>query len=140
MPGVLLGGTYIGSKCWPSAGTWTIDYQAPCKLYVWAREGEYNAGVNDLLSAYVWAREAAEGFQRSDGAELHLWSRHFVEGAGNRGSFDQSISRITDFVGTDATSCFPPTYDFLEHIMVPSSCFVNLDNVHESSLDTIEQY
>lgn len=93
VPGVLLGGTYIGSKCWPSAGTWTIDYQAPCKLYVWAREGEYNAGVNDLLSADGWAREAAEGFQRSDGKELHLWSRHFMEGT------SYSITVESCFVG-----------------------------------------
>ena len=80
VPAVLLAGSYIGSKCWPEKGVWNIEYRAPCKLYIWAREGEYNGGVDDSLKGLGWAREAAAGFQRSDGAALTLWSKHFTAG------------------------------------------------------------
>ena len=65
VPPVLFGGTYIGSHCWPKAGTWTIEYQAPAKLYVWAAQGQFNAesmmhlvpmvGQQNLQKTYVVA-------------------------------------------------------------------------------------
>ena len=78
VPAVLRGGSYIGSKSWPQKGVWNIEYRAPCKLYIWALQGESN-GVDDSLGV-GWARENAEGFQRSDGAALTLWSKHFTAG------------------------------------------------------------
>ena len=80
VPQVLLGGTYIGSHCWPKAGTWTIEYQAPVKLYVWATQGKYSGGVEDVLPADGWAVEAADGFCGGAMA-LKLWSRHFTTGS-----------------------------------------------------------
>ncbi|CAK9021927.1 unnamed protein product [Durusdinium trenchii] len=80
VPAVLLGGTYIGSNCWPTAGTWTIEYQAPATLYVWAAQGQFNGGVDEALSADGWTAEAAEGF--CGGAlSLNLWSKHFDTGS-----------------------------------------------------------
>ena len=32
VPEMLLGASYVGTKTWPKAGTWTIKYQAPTKL------------------------------------------------------------------------------------------------------------
>lgn len=66
MPECLTSGIYIGSSGWPSAGTWTIEYEAPTILYVWAQEGTYNAGVDEALSADGWVKEEADGFM-----ELH---------------------------------------------------------------------
>ncbi|CAJ1452172.1 unnamed protein product [Effrenium voratum] len=80
VPAVLLGGTYIGSKCWPTAGTWTIEYQAPATLFVWAAQGQFNGGADEALSADGWAAEAAEGF--CGGAlSLNLWSKRFPTGS-----------------------------------------------------------
>eukprot|EP00437_Effrenium_voratum_P004130 CAMPEP_0181423132 /NCGR_PEP_ID=MMETSP1110-20121109/13972_1 /TAXON_ID=174948 /ORGANISM="Symbiodinium sp., Strain CCMP421" /LENGTH=1183 /DNA_ID=CAMNT_0023546251 /DNA_START=81 /DNA_END=3632 /DNA_ORIENTATION=- len=80
VPDQLLGGAYIGSHLWPTAGTWTIEYQAPAKLYVWVAKGEYNGGVDEALCANGWAAEAAEGFS-GGGLDLNLWSRHFTTGS-----------------------------------------------------------
>ncbi|CAK9011218.1 Calpain-15 (Small optic lobes homolog) [Durusdinium trenchii] len=102
VPAVLIGGSYIGSKCWPKAGTWTIYYQAPCKLYVWARQGEYNGGVDELLQAAGgWAREKAEKFQRSDGSALSLWSKHFLDG--ETYSLDLKSCMVGGVIGTPIT-------------------------------------
>lgn len=78
------GGTYIGSKTWPSPGTWTINYEAPTTLYVWVEAGEYNAGVDDALSADGWHREEVGEFQRVGDAgvnPLGVWSRQFHTGS-----------------------------------------------------------
>ena len=83
VPQVLLGGTYIGSHCWPKAGTWTIEYQAPVKLYVWATQGKYSGGLEDVLPADGWAVEAADGFCGGAMA-LTLWSRRFTTGSSYR--------------------------------------------------------
>ena len=80
VPAPLLGGTYIGSHLWPMAGTWTIQYQAPAKIYVWAAKGEYNGGVDEALRGNGWVAEAAEGFS-GGGLDLNLWSRHFTTGS-----------------------------------------------------------
>lgn len=76
VPELLLNGSYIGSKSCPKAGEWQIEYQAPCKLYVWATA---NTGMDELNAG--WAVEKAEGFQRSDGQGLKLWSKHFAKGS-----------------------------------------------------------
>lgn len=34
VPACLAGGIYIGTRTWPKAGTWTIEYEAPTMLYV----------------------------------------------------------------------------------------------------------
>lgn len=80
VPESIVGGTYIGSKCWPKGGTWTIEYEAPAKLYIWAAQGQYNAGLDEALKAGGWAQEAADGFG-GGGMALNLWSRHFNTGS-----------------------------------------------------------
>lgn len=84
VPSFMSGGTYIGSKTWPSPGTWTINYEAPTTLYVWVEAGEYNAGVDDALSADGWHREEVGEFQRVGDAgvnPLGVWSRQFHTGS-----------------------------------------------------------
>ena len=57
-----------------------IEYQAPAKLYVWAAQGQFNAGVDDALSADGWTSEDAADF--GGGAlSLNLWSREFPTGS-----------------------------------------------------------
>ena len=80
VPPLLLGGAYVGSHLWPTGGEWTIEYQAPAKIYVWAAQGEYNAGVDEALRANGWVAEIAEGFS-GGGLPLNLWSRHFIAGS-----------------------------------------------------------
>jgi len=129
VPEVLLGGTYIGTKCWPSSGTWTIEYQAPCKLYVWARGDEYNAGVDELLSGDAWAREAADGFQRSDGPALHLWGRHFTTGSSYSITVEsQLISGVVGQpleLGGEVTSCAGLDIDWNAPRMMTEGTLVN---------------
>lgn len=84
VPSFMSGGTYIGSKTWPSPGTWTINYEAPTTLYVWVEAGQYNAGVDDALSADGWHREEVGEFQRVGDAgvnPLGVWSRQFHTGS-----------------------------------------------------------
>eukprot|EP00438_Fugacium_kawagutii_P027793 Skav212049 [mRNA] locus=scaffold408:13094:13966:+ [translate_table: standard] len=96
IPQMLLGGTYWGTKPWPSAGTWTVEYTAPVKLYVWVmKKGtKYNAGVDEVLGADGWVAEDTSApllplqrecdaafFQRSDGPPLSVWSRSFQDGS-----------------------------------------------------------
>lgn len=84
LPPFLSGGTYIGSRTWPQAGTWTIEYKAPTILYVWAEKGQYNAGVDDALSADGWGREEEGQFMRWNSRgnnPLCIWSRHFQTGS-----------------------------------------------------------
>lgn len=80
VPAVLLGASYVGSGCWPSGGSWTIEYQAPAKLYVWAQQGDYNGGVDAFLRGDGWAPEDAKGFSGGEMA-LNLWSRSFTTGS-----------------------------------------------------------
>ncbi|CAK9090717.1 unnamed protein product [Durusdinium trenchii] len=83
VPEFLAGGCYIGTRTWPQAGTWTIKFQAPVKLYVWIEQGQYNAGVDDALSGDGWNKEEPGDFQRrgKNGVNpLGLWSRFFPEG------------------------------------------------------------
>ncbi|CAJ1328154.1 unnamed protein product [Effrenium voratum] len=103
VPAVLMDGTYIGSKCWPKEGTWTITYQVPCKLYVWARDGEYSGGVDELLKARGgWVREKVDGFQRSDGHALNLWSKRFIDGS--EYSLDLKSCMVGGVIGTPLAS------------------------------------
>ncbi|CAJ1327559.1 unnamed protein product [Effrenium voratum] len=103
VPACLSGGTYIGSQTWPSAGTWTIEYEAPTTLYVWVEKGEYNAGVDDVLGADGWHREEVGDFQRNNcngGVNpLGLWSRHFDSGS------SYSIETTGTFVGGVVSEC-----------------------------------
>lgn len=80
VPAVLLNGSMICSTTGkPSAGTWTIQYAPPCKLYIWVEEGDHNCGVDDALCMDGWAWEPADGFNLH-GKGLHLWGRHFLSG------------------------------------------------------------
>lgn len=84
VPSFLNGGLYVGSRTWPKAGTWTIEYEAPTILYVVVEMGEYNAGVDDVLSADGWVREEVGEFCRWNSRgnnPLGVWSRHFEMGS-----------------------------------------------------------
>lgn len=88
VPDMLLGGSYIGCKVWPSAGTWTIEYEAPVKLYVWVSTMA-SGGVEDQLNADQWQKETVPRFQlgrggskvAKGGQKLNVWSREFLEGS-----------------------------------------------------------
>eukprot|EP00438_Fugacium_kawagutii_P021732 Skav236226 [mRNA] locus=scaffold132:191361:289207:+ [translate_table: standard] len=64
VPACLAGGLYIGSRTWPKAGTWTIEYEAPTMLYVWIETAKYDAGVSAFLKGDGWSQESTENFQR----------------------------------------------------------------------------
>ncbi|CAE7375480.1 unnamed protein product, partial [Symbiodinium pilosum] len=80
VPAVLIGGKYLGTKTWPSAGTWTITYRAPVTLYIWVMKNHYNAGVDSALSSDGWEQVPSPGFKRSDNHELNVWKRSFATG------------------------------------------------------------
>ena len=75
------GGKYSGTKTWPSAGTWTISYEAPVTLYVWVMKHHYNAGVDAALSGDGWEQVDAGDFKRSDNHVLNVWKRSFSSGS-----------------------------------------------------------
>ena len=81
VPSVLIGGRYSGTKTWPSAGTWTISYDAPVTLYVWVMKQHYNAGVDAALSGDGWEQVDAGDFKRSDNHVLNVWKRSFSSGS-----------------------------------------------------------
>eukprot|EP00439_Symbiodinium_sp_Y106_P057072 s365_g8.t1 len=81
VPSVLIGGKYSGTKTWPSAGTWTISYDAPVTLYVWVMKHHYNAGVDAALSGDGWEQVDAGDFKRSDNHVLNVWKRSFSSGS-----------------------------------------------------------
>ena len=56
VPERLLGGQYIGTKTWPSAGTWTIEVEAPVKLPLGQRFNEKNGPLKHDL--FVWKTDA----------------------------------------------------------------------------------
>ena len=55
VPAILAGGLYIGSRTWPKAGVWTIEYEAPAMLYVtWLlpqKSGEKKQKISMQLSS-----------------------------------------------------------------------------------------
>ncbi|CAE7422187.1 unnamed protein product [Symbiodinium natans] len=81
VPSDLIGGTYFGTKTWPSAGTWKIEYTAPVTLYVWVMKNSYNAGVDAALGGDGWEQVHAPNFKRSDNHALNVWKRFFADGS-----------------------------------------------------------
>ncbi|CAE7258094.1 unnamed protein product, partial [Symbiodinium microadriaticum] len=75
------GGKYSGTQTWPSAGTWTISYEAPVTLYVWVMKHHFNAGVDAALSGDGWEKVDAGDFKRSDNHVLNVWIRSFSSGS-----------------------------------------------------------
>jgi len=59
VPAILAGGLYIGSRTWPKAGVWTIEYEAPAMLYVtWLlpqKSGEKNRISMQLSSLRLFS-------------------------------------------------------------------------------------
>ena len=80
VPTMLLGGNYTGTDGFPAPGTWTIEYKAPAKLYIWAAQGQYNAGVDEALGADGWKAEEVRNF-KAGALSLNVWSKHFLEGS-----------------------------------------------------------
>ena len=81
VPGYLLDKMYIGSRTWPSAGTWTIEYTAPVILYVLAGSANYNAGVDSFCASNGWTQEDAGNFARgADNRQMNVWSKEFTDG------------------------------------------------------------
>jgi hypothetical protein len=85
VPDFMLGGLYIGSRTWPkgAAWDWRITYIPPVRLYIWAMETEFDAGIHTVLSSNGWSQEVVSGFSRlghGSRDDLKVWGMTFVEG------------------------------------------------------------
>jgi len=83
VPDFMLGGSYIGSTTQPKGQDYDlrIIYTPPVKVYIWAMEKQFDAGIQNILSSDGWHEEVVSNFTLSGKDALKLWSMTLVEGS-----------------------------------------------------------